>query len=172
MMQALGTLALAYVSTFVVATLLSFYPGTGSIGAQGPDERPVRASVEHCERAGPLSTMGLGYWWVCRIRVESTDRGDVEALVDRSIVSEDDVGRTVELWEACGDTPGAACAYGKATGAGWQIYAGGVRILGRILIFVLLLSACFYFLMTVLGAPRYLVFHHWWQRKVAKSSDD
>ena len=164
-------LALAYVSTFVVATLLSFYPGTGSVGARGPDERPVRATVESCERAGPLSSMGLGYWWVCRIRVATADRGDIEAVVDRSIVSGDDVGRTIDLWEACGDKHGTACAYGKATGAGWQFYAGGLRILGRILIFVLLASACFYLLMTVLGAPRYLIFHRWWDRKVAKRRD-
>ncbi|GAA2914006.1 hypothetical protein Acy02nite_91020 [Actinoplanes cyaneus] len=166
--QAIGMVALAYVSTFVLATLSTFYPGTGSIGARGPDERPVRASVESCQRAGPLSTMGLGYWWVCHVRVATADRGDVEAVVDRSIVSKEDVGRTVDLWEACGEKPGAACSYGKAVGAGWQIYEGVVRMLGRVLIFLMLVSACFYLLATVLGAPRYLVFNQWWQRKTAK----
>ncbi|GAA2906569.1 hypothetical protein Acy02nite_75020 [Actinoplanes cyaneus] len=170
--QGFGGLVLAYATMLVGTTLLSFYSGTYSIGATGPAERSIRATVQSCERVGPVSDMGLGYWWVCHIRVATTDRGDVEAVVDRSIVSKEDVGRSVDLREACGDKPGDTCTYGKAAGAGWQLYAAGIRLVGPFLIFLMLAAVCFYFLAAVLGAPRYLVVIRWWQRKVARSSND
>jgi len=58
---------------------------------------------------------------------QAAGRGEIEAVVDRSIATQDDVGTTIELREACFDPPAADCRYGKPAGAGWQIYAGGLR---------------------------------------------
>jgi hypothetical protein len=90
--------------------------------------------VERCRHVGPLSDQGLGYWWVCRVLVPAAGRGEIEAVVDRSIATKDDVGTTIELREACFDPPAADCNYGKPAGAGWQIYVGGLRLLGRVLV--------------------------------------
>ncbi len=167
MARAVAVLALAYVTTLVLATLASFYQGTGSVGAHGPAERTVQAAVQDCRRTGLLSDMGIGYWWVCEARV-TTDHGVVETVLDRSIAQKSDIGRTIVLAEAC---KAGVCHYGKATGGGWQFYDSAVRIVGRGLLVFLAGWAFFYILAAALGAPRYVVFGSWWHRKVAKRRD-
>lgn len=71
--------------------------GTGSVGSRGPSEHPVRVMVESCDRVGPLHDRRLGMWWTCRVQLPDGGR----AGVDRSILTGDDVGRTVEPRQAC-----------------------------------------------------------------------
>jgi hypothetical protein len=150
------------VTTLVLATLASFYQGTGSLGAQGPSERTVQVQVQDCRRTGPLSDMGIGYWWVCQVRV-TTDHGIVETVLDRSIVTKADVGRTITLAEAC---KGGVCHYGKAVGGGWQFYSIAVRAVGPCLLIVLAFWNFIYLAAALLGAPRFIVFSSWLQRKM------
>ncbi|MEU7909274.1 DUF6346 domain-containing protein [Actinoplanes sp. NPDC049118] len=157
-------LAAAYLSTIAVNTLVAFYPGTGSVGAQGPDERAVHVRVESCERVGPLHDRRLGFWWVCRVRLPEGG----QAEVDRSILTKADVDKTVELHEACFDPPEAHCNLGKEASAGGQIYAGVLYYLGWFLFIGLLLWAFTCLLAAVGGASRFVGFIDWWQRKIVR----
>jgi hypothetical protein len=168
-LQAVLAPAGIYASQVMAATLLSFYQGTGSIRPHGPSERPVEVTVDSCALAGPLSSMGLGFWSVCQVHVRTADRGVVAGVVDRSIVSQQDAGRTIELREACFDPPAGRCRYGRAAGAGWQVYAGSVIILGRTLVVILALSAFIDLFAAIQGAARWLAFQEGWRRRTGKS---
>ncbi|MEV0902627.1 DUF6346 domain-containing protein [Actinoplanes sp. NPDC049802] len=157
-------LAVAYLSTIVMNTLAGFYPGTGSVGPQGAAERPVQVTVESCERVGPLHDRRLGLWWICRVRLPD----GALAEVDRSILTADDVGHTVELQQACFDESTGRCGLGKPTGAGWELYAGAVRYLGWGLLAGLLVWAFTCLLAAVVGAPGYVSFIDWWQRRMVR----
>ena len=123
--------------------------------------------MQDCRRIGPLGDLGIGYWWVGQVRV-TTDHGVVETVLDRSIATKSDLGRTIALAEACN---AGVCHYGKAVGGGWQFYYVAVRMIGRALLVFLVLWAVFIAAAVVLGAPRYIVLGSWWQRKVAKRPD-
>jgi hypothetical protein len=164
MARALAVLALTYVTTLILATRASFYQGTGSVGAHGPTEHTVQAAVQDCRRTGPLSDMGIGYWWVCRAQV-TTDYGVVERVLDRSIATKSDIGRTIALAEAC---KAGVCHYGKAVGGGWQFYDAAVWMIGRALLIFLAVWTLFIAAAVVLGAPRYVVLGSWWIGKVLK----
>jgi hypothetical protein len=157
-------LAGAYLSTIAFNTLAGFYPGTGSVGAQGAAERAVQVTVESCERVGPLHDRRLGLWWICRVRLP----GGGTAEVDRSIVTADDVGRTVELRKACFDPSAGRCGLGKPTGAGWELYAGAVHYSSFGLFAGLLVWAFTCLLAAVVGAPGYVSFIDWWQRRMVR----
>jgi hypothetical protein len=58
----------------------------------------------------------------------TTDHGVVETVLDRSIATKSDIGRSIDLAEACKT---GVCHYGKATGGGWQFHDSAVRIVGR-----------------------------------------
>jgi hypothetical protein len=117
--------------------------------------------VESCERVGPLHDQRLGFWWICQVQLPDGGRAEV----DRSILSKDDVGRTVELHQACFD---GHCTLGRAAGTGGQIYAGGLRFVGRLLLIGLLVWAFTNLLAAVVGAPRFVGFIDWWQRKMVR----
>jgi hypothetical protein len=129
----------------------------------------VQATVESGSRVGPLSAEGFGFWWVCRMQVETPWARGGEGGRGPSIVTVDDVSKTVELREACFDPPDGDCRYGTAANAGWQLYAGILRLLRPALVFIFLVSSIFYLLAGVLGAPRYLVLFDWWQRKLGRT---
>jgi hypothetical protein len=67
-------------------------------------------------RQGPV----IGYWWICRVQLP--DGGHAE--VDRSILTGNDVGRTVELHQACFDRPQHHCNLGREASLLGQLYAG------------------------------------------------
>jgi hypothetical protein len=95
----------------------------------------------------------------------TTDHGVVETVLDRSIATKSDIGRTIALAEAC---KAGVCHYGKAVGGGWQLYDGVVWIVGRGLLVFLAMWAFFFALAAVLGPPRYIGFGRWWIGKVLK----
>ena len=114
--------AVAVLTIPVFDTLDSFYPGEPAII---DDSQPVRATVDRCDRAGPLSDHGFGYWWVCDVRVEGSRHGITEAVLDRSIVTGADVGRTVTLYEGCYKSrrdKTVHCVAGVPTGFIWFPY--------------------------------------------------
>jgi hypothetical protein len=57
-------------------------------------------------------------------RLSTTDHGVVEAVLDRSMATRSDIGRTITVAEAC---KGGVCHYGTAAGGGWQFYDIAVR---------------------------------------------
>ena len=140
---------------YLVVTLSSFYPGTGSMRPDGPDERTVAVDVHRCWRDGPVSAQGLGWWRTCGVIVPAVaGRPAFEAFVDRSVVREDQIGTTVELREACYDPPLADCRYGTATGLGWQFYRGAMRLLGWFGVSVLSAVAIYILLTAIIGEAR------------------
>jgi hypothetical protein len=160
----LPVLVLFYVTTLILTTLTSFYQGTSSIGTHGPTERTVQAEVQDCRRTGLVSDMGIGYWSVCRARV-TTDHGVVEAVLDRSIATSSDIGRTITLAEAC---RARGCDYGKAVGFGWKFYKTAVWLIGILLRLTLAIWAFFYLSAALLGVRRFLVFGAWIMRKAGQ----
>ncbi|WFE27964.1 DUF6346 domain-containing protein [Solwaraspora sp. WMMD791] len=160
---AVVTLAVAYVFSLIYLTAVSFYPGTGSIRPYGPTERPVQATVEECRRVGPVSTHGLGYWWVCLIRVEREGEQSVEAAVGRSIVGPEQIGKVVALNEACYDPERAECGYGKPVPEILGFLYGCFRIIGRTFGFFLLFMVVLYLFRAVVGAPTYFLLLDKWR---------
>ncbi|MFG1884794.1 DUF6346 domain-containing protein [Micromonospora sp. NPDC049102] len=80
-------LALAAVVIFLLGmTATSLFPGSGAV-YQGPGEHPVRVVVADCQRVGPISHRGLGYWWECDALATAADGTSREARIGRSVVS-------------------------------------------------------------------------------------
>jgi hypothetical protein len=155
-------LAGAYLSMILVNTLVGLYPGTGSLG--GRAEHAIQVRVESCDRLGPLHDRRLGFWWVCRVGLPDGGRADV----DRSLLTKDDVGRTVQLYQTCFDPPDAHCTLGKDVGAGWEYGVYALHWGGRVLLLSVLVWAFTVLLAAVAGARRYVAFVDWWQRKVVR----
>ncbi|GAA2907759.1 hypothetical protein Acy02nite_87410 [Actinoplanes cyaneus] len=153
-------LAATGMAIIVVNTLAALYQGTGSVGATGPDERLVQVRVDSCDRRGPLHDWRLGFWWTCQVSV----LGGGQAAVDRSIVTDEDVGRTIELLQACYNPPGTHCTLGKPASALGQVYAGGLRWLERLGLIVVAGWAFSYLLAALIGARGFIGFIAWWRR--------
>ena len=139
--------ALGLAVLLVTTTLHSLYPGTGS-GWFGPPERAAIAEVKTCQRLGPVSIDGLGYWWQCQVTVRVADGRVVTAVVDHSIVTPADRGRVIEFREACWGDGFTRCRYGRPAARGWKVVLGALKLaegctLGFVLmvIVVLLISA-------------------------------
>ncbi|MDG4771567.1 DUF6346 domain-containing protein [Solwaraspora sp. WMMD792] len=160
---AVVTLAVAYVFSLIYLTAVSFYPGTGSIRPYGPTGRPVQATVEECRRIGPVSTHGLGYWWVCRIIVEREGEKSLEAVVGHSIVGPGQIGKVVTLNEACRDPDRTECGYGKPVSRIFELLYGILGMLGRAFGFVLLFMVALYLFRAVVGAPTYFLLVDKWR---------
>lgn len=154
-------LAAAGLAVILINTSVAFYKGTGSVGATGPDEGLVRVRVESCERVGPLRDWQLGFWWVCQVRLP--DGGQVE--VDRSIVTKDDIGQAVDLYQACYKPPSAHCTLGNQASAFGQVYAGGLRLIERVAVLIVAGWAFTYLLAAAVGARRFVGFIAWWGRR-------
>ncbi|WP_405095281.1 DUF6346 domain-containing protein [Micromonospora sp. NBC_01412] len=152
--QAVGLLAGVIVSFLVFATLASLYPGTGVVKST-PREQPAEATVGDCQRVGPVSGDGLGYWWRCAVTVRTPDGRQVETVVGHSVVTPADRGKPVEFREACYAKGNADCRYGRPV---LRIWALALSILGmlRTAVFLLLIvGSGFYLVASVIGVPRY-----------------
>src|SRR5262249_39499022 len=74
-----------FVLLLVFATVFNLYKGTRS-GYLGPEEHPAVARVGACERLGPVSRDGIGYWWQCHATVRVAGGRVINTVVDRSIL--------------------------------------------------------------------------------------
>jgi len=155
---AVFNLAGAYLCLLLATTLVSFYQGVGAIGAQGPTERPVRATVQECHRVGPLSYRGLGYWWVCDIAVQADGRPGTQGVLTRSIATPDQIGQTLDLLERCYGEGNTDCGYGRHTNVWWDIYLVVVRFVRWGAVSLLIVNAVFHAVLAFAGAPRYARF--------------
>jgi hypothetical protein len=152
LVRAVGRAALILVigaaTSLAFSTVESWYPGTGA-GTRGPTETTVLATVESCQRVGPVSHHGFGYWWECEISVP----GGIDATVDRSILTASDVGREVELQRACyGDD---RCFYGRRISWLWTTAFLGLRIVDRLVSLFFLGWALIWLARGVLGPERF-----------------
>ncbi|TDC66466.1 hypothetical protein E1258_02555 [Micromonospora sp. KC207] len=149
-------LMMAAVGTFLLlSTLVSLYPGTGTV-VRGPGDRAVQATGGACARVGPISGYGFGYWWDCDATLRDGDGGTRVVRVGPSVLSPDDLGRTVEIRESCRD---GDCEYGRAANQWLEGLLLAVGKLGWFLMVILGGSAVVAVVRAVLGAPRYLRLH-------------
>jgi hypothetical protein len=153
---AAGYLGGGYLVLLVLTTLLSLYPGDGTIGSQGPPDRAVRATVRACDRVGPVSGQGLGYWWICDVAVRADGRADTHGVVTRSIATPDEIGRTIDLRERCSDERNTACVYGEPASQWWGLYLGVLVILKRLVGLMVLVLVILEVALGIVGAPRYV----------------
>jgi hypothetical protein len=109
-------------------TLHSLYPGTRS-GWFGPPERAAAAEVKTCRRLGPVSIDGFGYWWECAVTVRVEGGRVADTVVDRSIVTPADAGRTVEFRESCRGGGFDRCSYGRPAARGWKAAIGALILI-------------------------------------------
>ncbi|MFF5219267.1 DUF6346 domain-containing protein [Micromonospora sp. NPDC000442] len=149
------TLVVASVLSLLYLTVVSIYPGTGSVRPHGPAERSVEATVKECRRVGPVSDQGLGFWWVCRILVQQEDGQPVEGIVEGSIADPEKIGSVVTLREACAGHGRTACRYGKPVSVLLSVLYGVFRIAGKALGVFLLLATMVYLFRAIVGAPVY-----------------
>jgi hypothetical protein len=114
------------------------------------------ATVLGCDRLGPVSVHGFGYWWRCRVEVALPDGRLVTVTMGRSIVSPDDFGRPVPVREHCEGTHYDDCTYGKEGDPLLAAGASGVMILAVIvaLVGIYLTGVAVY--NALIGRPR------WW----------
>lgn len=108
-------------------TLHSLYPGTGS-GWWGPPERAAVAEVTTCQRLGPLSIDGIGYWWICEVTVRVEDGRVVTTVVDHSIVTPADRGRRIGFREACRGGGFTDCSYGRPVAREWKVALAALKL--------------------------------------------
>ncbi|MER7416132.1 DUF6346 domain-containing protein [Micromonospora peucetia] len=157
---ALGLIAGIFISSLLIDTLISFYPGTGVVKST-PAERPVEAVVGDCQRAGPVSVDGLGYWWHCAVTVRTPDGRQVDTVVGHSVVTPADWGEPVGFREACYGKGNSDCRYGRPVARIWALVVAILHML-RISIFVpLVVGSGFYLVRSVVGVPRY---YRWMNR--------
>ncbi|MEU8262027.1 DUF6346 domain-containing protein [Micromonospora sp. NPDC048999] len=161
-LRSVGLAALLAVIGVVVflgsMTVASLLPGSRA-GALGPGEQQVRAVVGDCQRVGPISRRGFGYWWECEASVITAD-GDVRnAWIGPSVVTHEDRGRAVELRESCRDKIHFTdCTYGRPTSRWLGL---GMLLIVRLGWLVSLFSGfgvAMFLTRALLGAPRYFRF--------------
>ncbi|MGA3540859.1 DUF6346 domain-containing protein [Micromonosporaceae bacterium DT194] len=156
------TLLATCVLVLVSQSVLSLYPGTGSV-RPGVTERPVWAKVEECRRIGPFSGYGLGYWWICQAVVRHDEGPERQVMLGRSIVGPDDVGQVVELRAACHGRGEADCYYGRPLAGFWSAGYAILEMVIKALVVGLLFAVGLYLLKAVVGGPRYLVIIDRWR---------
>ncbi|MGW4461836.1 DUF6346 domain-containing protein [Micromonospora sp. NPDC004704] len=154
-MAGLLTSVLWIVVAATFATLTSFYPGTG-VARGNSAEKSTVVDVRECERLGPLSTYGYGYWYECRISVTVAGRRTVDGTVGRSIVRPSDIGKKVELREVCSGSGGSDCRYGRPTNRLWTFLVLALGVVNRGVSIAFLALILYYLLNAVLGRRRYL----------------
>ncbi|HWS32977.1 MAG TPA: DUF6346 domain-containing protein [Actinoplanes sp.] len=160
LLRLLGMLGVIGVLVLLVNTVVGFSKGTGPVSPSGPGKELVNVRVDSCARVGPLHDWRLGFYWVCQVQVEGGDR----LVVDRSILTDEDVGRTVKLYQACYQPPNAHCTLGEEV---FPLVGAGIAILRwteRLLVFFLACWGFTYLLAAVAGPRRFLDFIAWWSR--------
>ncbi len=146
-----------FVLLLVFATVFNLYKGTRS-GYLGPEEHPAVARVGACERLGPVSRDGIGYWWQCHATVRVADGRVINTVVDRSILTPADAGRAVEFREACKGQEGkhlTGCSYGRPVGRGWKGAVAALNFLERIFVAVCAFGVVLFLVRGVLGRRGY-----------------
>ncbi|WP_223874900.1 DUF6346 domain-containing protein [Salinispora vitiensis] len=158
---AIALLAAIPVLYLISETLASFYPGTGVIKSF-PTERPAVATVQYCERVGPVSSNGLGYWWHCDVAVQTQDGRQVVTTVRRSIVTPADRGKSIEFREACYGAGNSECRYGRPSLRIWAMAVKLILMFQVGVFFALIVGSGAYLVSAVVGLPRYLA---WLERR-------
>ncbi|WP_200215213.1 DUF6346 domain-containing protein [Micromonospora coerulea] len=165
-LTALALLSGVVLSTGLASTVTSFYSGTGVIKSS-PKEQSAVAMVKKCQRVGPVSVYGFGYWWRCGVTVRMSDGRTVSTTVGHSVVTPDDRGRPVEFREACFGKNNTECNYGRPTSLFWGLAVAVVVMVSRCLSLLLIIGAGFYLVRAVVGVPRYFA---WLNRRRRRRS--
>ncbi|MET7966258.1 DUF6346 domain-containing protein [Micromonospora sp. NPDC005305] len=146
-------LALASVVVFLGSMTLASLFGGVHYG------HPARVVVDDCQRVGPISRRGFGYWWECDAVVTAPDGTVRKARIHASDVAPEDRGQSVELREACSVKGRVTdCSYGGATG---YLLSLGLQLIVKLGWLVLVFSGfgvLMFLTRALLGAPRYLRF--------------
>ena len=130
----------------VVATGQSLYAGVGSRFGYSK-EQTVAADVQSCQRRGPVSLDGLGYWWDCAAVVRTPDGRTPSLTLRHSIAGQGDAGKKLSIRELCGND-NSGCTYGRPRNLAWGVL---LRLLG-IFEFLAIPVLLFVGLITFLGA--------------------
>jgi hypothetical protein len=83
----------------LTASVIHLYRGNQDVRG-----RPVTggtATVGACQRSGPVSRYGLGYWWTCEATVQLEDGRTVATRLTNSVVTPTDRGTLVPIVEVC-----------------------------------------------------------------------
>ncbi|MEV6926281.1 DUF6346 domain-containing protein [Dactylosporangium sp. NPDC051485] len=149
---------LVYLTAVVVvwlafATVLNLYKGNAAWRSSTPQTKAT-GTVQSCNRAGPVSGDGFGYWWQCRVTVTTQDGRVLDILLGHSVVSPADAGQPVDLREVCSLPDHNGCSYGRPTGGWWPGLHKIVRVLSYFPEFALLLCSLWAFLAAALGRER------------------
>lgn len=147
--NAIATLLAGSAAWLILATVQSLYKGTG-VAKATPPEKPAAVEATSCQRDGPITWSGFGYWWTCRATARVSDGREVKIVVTHSILAPGDVGRTVDFREACFGENNTRCVYGRPTNHLWAfllellgIVRAAVAFSFGFLAFVYLLGAIF-----------------------------
>lgn len=152
-------LALAGVTVLLGGmTALSLFPGSGAV-VQGPGEHPVRVVVGDCQRVGPISRRGFGYWWECDAVVNAANGAVRKARIGPAVVTPEDRGRSVELREGCRDKEGFTdCTYGRPTSRLLELGLLLIVKVGWVVSVLVGFGVVMFLTRALLGAPLYLHF--------------
>lgn len=161
---AIAILAAVPVLHLIFETLVSFYPGTGVVKSS-PPERPAVATVQDCQRVGPVSSNGLGYWWHCDVTVHTQDGRQVVTTVYNSVVTPSDRGKEVEFREACFGEGNSRCEYGRPSAWTWAMAVQALYIIRFSVSLCLLIMSGMYLVTGVVGLTRYVA---WQERRERK----
>ncbi|PZF99279.1 DUF6346 domain-containing protein [Micromonospora endophytica] len=163
---AVALIAAVVISTLVFDTVASFYPGTGAVRST-PAEQSAEAAVRDCQRVGPVSGEGLGYWWRCAVTVRTRDGREVKTVVGHSVVTPADRGKSIDFREVCYGEGNTDCRYGRPISRVWAL---AVSVLGMVriaVVFLLVIGVGFYLVRSVVGVPRY---YAWVNRRAKKGN--
>jgi len=109
--DAVGLAVVTFLLTGALITVASLNKGV--YPAQDGNYDHGTAAVLSCDRTGPVSQYGFGYWWTCRVEVSLSEGRLATTTVGRSIVSPSDVGRQVPFTEHCEGNDHDNCTYGR-----------------------------------------------------------
>ncbi|MCW3845180.1 DUF6346 domain-containing protein [Micromonospora yasonensis] len=129
-----------------LTTVMSAYPGETTPTWTSP--RAVRADVDRCERTGPVSSSGFGYWWRCQVVVREGAGPTRNVVLSGSVVTGADTGRSVALVQRCASRVSRECAY---TRSGSEVVAVAIRLLHVLRITVVVLGMIIIVLLLVRG---------------------
>ncbi|WP_223874526.1 DUF6346 domain-containing protein [Salinispora fenicalii] len=162
--MAIALLVAIPVLYLISETLVSFYPGTGVVKSS-PPERPAVATVQDCQRVGPVSSNGLGYWWHCDVTVQTQDGRQVVTTVYNSVVTPSDRGKAVEFREACFGEGNSRCEYGRPSAWAWAMAVQVFYIIRTSVYLFLIIGSGMYLVTGVVGVPRSVA---WLERRERK----
>ncbi|MGP4018517.1 DUF6346 domain-containing protein [Saccharopolyspora sp. 5N708] len=83
------------VRVFVALIFLTVLGATGMTAADGMASRHGTATATNCQRVGPISTSGLGFWWSCDAVVNWSDGGETRWHFGNSALTPDEPRKPV-----------------------------------------------------------------------------